>query len=299
MKKIIITISVFIGLFVLLDRCIGLFLNKGLNNYFGLKQYSEVLLVGHSHLMLAIDKEDFEQGIHKMTSKYCREGVSVTDKLYMVRQYLDQPYSDSLKYVLYGVDQFMFNSEGLSMNSYKLFYPFIDQPSMNRYIKETASCYDYWQHKLLCCTRYSDALLNSSIRGLMNNWNNYKIGHLDVSSLEKRIDSGKERHINFESELLDDFEETLRMLKSRGIKTVLVNTPVAKLLNEYEPQMYQRVIDYFKTLDNSSDMIYYWDLNPVFSEQYELFFDAIHINSEGQKIISRYITDKFNSEFNR
>ena len=62
--KIIQVVIFFIGL-ITLDRALGLVLNKGLNTYFGLKQHSEVLLIGHSHLMLSVDKENFEKGIHK------------------------------------------------------------------------------------------------------------------------------------------------------------------------------------------------------------------------------------------
>lgn len=297
LKKIFLPIFLFIICFFILDRCIGSVINIGLNRYFGLKQYSDVLLIGHSHLMLAIDKENFEQGIHKPVSKYCREGVDVYDKFQMVKQYLQQPESDSLKYVLYGVDQFMFNSSGLSKNSYKLFYPFIDQLDINQYIKESANNFDYIEHKLLCCTRYSDALLNSSLRGWLNNWKNYKIGNLNIDKLQKQIASGKERHIYFEEDLIKTFEQTLDILKERNIKIILINTPIVKILNEYEPEKYHKIIEYFKALDSSSDLIYYWDLNPEFSDKYELFYDAIHINSVGQKTTSQYITNKFNIEF--
>lgn len=123
MRKRLLHILLFLLAFVCVDRLIGWGLNVGLNRYFGLTQHSEVLFVGHSHLMLAVDKEGFEQGTATEVSKYCREGVNVADRLEMVRQFLASPYSDSLKVVIYGVDQFMFTGEGLSMNSYKLFYP--------------------------------------------------------------------------------------------------------------------------------------------------------------------------------
>ena len=63
-------------------------MNNGLNRYFGLDSHSEVLLIGHSHLMLAVDKVNFEAGIGHSVSKYCREGVNVSDRYEMIRQYL-------------------------------------------------------------------------------------------------------------------------------------------------------------------------------------------------------------------
>lgn len=298
MLKKILTVIISIICFILIDRSIGLILNTGLNRYFGLNQHSEVLLVGHSHLMLAVDKDAFENGIDKKVSKYCREGVNVADRFHMVKQYLDSPYSDSLKIVIYGVDQFMFNPTGLSQNSYKLFYPFIDKYDIDEYIKSSTNKYDYWIHKLICSTRYSDALINSAIRGWLNNWENYKFGTLDIATLQKRINSGNERHILFDPELKQYFENTLDILKRHNIIIILVNTPIAKILNEYEPDKYEEMINYFKSLDKSSSLIYYWDLNPEFSEDDELFYDAIHLNNTGQKVISNYIINNFNNEFN-
>ena len=267
-------------------------MNNGLNRYFGLNQHSEVLLIGHSHLMLGIDKSNFERGIGLSVSKYCREGVNVTDRYEMVKQYLSSPYSDSLQVVLYGVDQFMFTGAGLSKNSYKLFYPFIDEKNMNEYIKESAGFSDYWSHKLICTTRYSDALINSAIRGYRCDWSNYKVGYLDVDALEGQIRKGQQRHIHFEQDLIDYFEKTLELLTQKGIKVILVNTPIAAPLNEYEPEQYQKIILYFQEKADSSSLIYYWDFNPQYSTQYELFFDPIHLNPLGQRAITKQIIDR-------
>lgn len=281
-------------LLVGIDRLTGLFLNIGLNRYFGLSQHSEVLLIGHSHLMLATDKESMENETGMKVSKYCREGVNVADRYVMVKQFLNSEYSDSLKYVLYGVDQFMFTGAGLSQNSYKLFYPFIDNKDMNKYIKESATDkFDYWLHKLLCSSRYSDALINSSLRGWMNNWDNYKYGNIDVNKLEEDIKEDRQRKIKFEEELIVDFEETINLLHDRGIKVILVNTPIAKPLNDYQPEEYRKITSYFESLAENS-MTEYWDLNPEYSKEYEIFFDPIHLNPKGQEIINKELVSRLN-----
>lgn len=297
MKKNIYRLIFFLLLFVVIDRGIGWILNKGLNHYWGLDQHSTVLLMGHSHLMLATDKLQLEKRIKQKVSKYCREGINAEDRYYAVKQILNSPYSDSLKVVLYGVDQFIFNGKGLSNNSYKLFYPFIDDSSINSYIRKNSSASDYWQHKLICTTRYSDALLNSAIRGYRNDWNNYKNGHLDVEQLKVQISKGDERHICFDSTLKRYFENTLKMLTGRGIKVILINTPIAQPLNDYEPEKYHKIISYFKELA-TSPLIDYWDFNPRYSTSYDLFFDAIHMNPKGQKVINEQIIDNYNSAIN-
>lgn len=293
MKKKIIFTLLFILLFIGVDRSIGNLLNEGLNRYFGLNQYSQLLLIGHSHLMLAIDKETLEKGTNYKVSKYCREGVNVADRYEMVKQYLSSSFADSLQLVFYGVDQFMFTGAGLSKNSYKLFYPYIDNNAINEYIKNSTSTDDYLLHKLVCTTRYSDALLNSAIRGWRNDWSNYKEGQLDVEQLKEQISKKQQRKISFEKELIELFEETLKLLTEHNIRVILVNTPIAKSLNEYEPDSYQQMIEYFKE-KTQHPLIEYWDFNTQYSDKQELFFDPIHLNPKGQTIITQKLIQRLN-----
>ncbi len=295
MRKRLFHILLFLLTFACVDRFIGWTLNKGLDRYFGLDQHSECLFVGHSHLMLAVDKKAFEQETGTKVSKYCREGVNVTDRYEMIRQYLSLPCSDSLKVVFYGVDQFMFTGEGLSLNSYKLFYPFIDEPHINNYILHSTNLYDYLVHKSICTLRYSDPLLNSSLRGWAGNWTNYKLGTLDVNTLKKQIALNQQRHIKFEPDLIDSFEKTLRLLTDKGVTVILVNTPIAKPLNDYEPDQYRHFIQYMRRKAASSPHILYWDLNPEFSTHYALFFDPIHLNIKGQHVINSQLVQRFNA----
>jgi len=288
MKKALYIVLLLI-LFVAADRGISGLLNIGLNRYFGLNQHSQILIIGHSQLMLSFDKEKLEHGTGYKVSKYCREGVNVADRYAMVKQYLDSPFCDSLTTILYGVDQFMFNGEGLSANSYTLFYPFMDHADMNAYIRASASKGDYWKHKLICSTRYSDALLNSSIRGWTRNWENYKTGELDTVTLRQQVDARQQISIHFEPELRDAFEKTIALAEKRQIHIILVNTPVAKMLNEYEPEKFEQVHSYFQSLAEQSAYVDYIDLNPEFAAQYDCFYDPIHVNPKGQEAITKQL----------
>ena len=289
MKKQVKGICFAVLLFFVLDRIIGFSLNIGLERYFGLGEPSKVLLLGHSHLMLATDKEKLEDMLDCSVSKYCREGVNAIDRKEMLKLYYQYDNADSLKVVMYGVDQFMFTSARLSQNSYTLFYPFIDDKVMNEYIYQMGSISDYLLHKCICTTRYSDALINSSLRGWLHNWSNYKFGHLDVERLISENEQGTQRTISFEPELIKAFEETLDFLSKKGIKVVLVNTPVAAPLNGYEPESYNKIISYLQNLAKNNELIEYLDFNPEYSENFDLFFDPIHLNPTGQKVISQKI----------
>lgn len=296
-KNRILTLLGFLIIFFSLDLIISAVLNRGLDKYFGLADNSEILLIGHSHLMLATDKVMLEDSLGCKISKYCREGVGVDVRKHMIKHFLSLPDKDSLKVVIYGVDQYMFNPTGLSDKPHKLFYPFMDNKEIDTYIRESDSPKDYWTHKLIRITRYSDALLNSSLRGLNNNWTNNKSGQMDITAVKSGTKRKQLREIQMDEKLKTDFEETISLLVNKGIDVVLINTPIVKEYNEYEPGKYNNVILYFDSLANSSDLIHYWDLNPKFSHKYELFFDPIHINSNGQPIVTKEIIRLYKSQF--
>ena len=290
---------IIIILFFACDFAIERFMKHGVDEMYGLNQYADVLLVGHSHLMLATDKQQMEKDLGVKVSKYTREGVNVSDRKIMIQQFLDSGYGDSLKVVLYGVDLCTFTGEGLSANSYKLFYPFIDDEKIGNYIRQQGGAKDYWMHKLIRTTRYNDdTFKNGTLRGWLNNWSNYKNGTINIEAYRQTLQNGNERHIQMNPELISEFKETIEMLTKRGIKVALVNTPTLDLLNKFEPDKYQMMVDWFQTYANEEPLVEYWDFNPEYSSHHELFYDRIHLNVQGQKVISPLITEKIKETWN-
>ena len=288
-RNIFYLIIVAAGFFVA-DFAIERVLLHGVNESYGLNQHSDMLIVGHSHIMLATDKVRLEKEIGIKVSKYTREGVNVGDRKIMVKQYLDSPYSDSLKICLYGVDLCTFTGEGLSENSYKLFYPFMDNQDISEYIHQQASSDDYWLHKIVRTNRYNDdGLKNSSITGWLHDWQNRKTGQVDVEAYKKRLAAGDERHIQMNEELIAAFCETVNMLTAKGVKVILVNTPTLDLLNEFEPEKYDMMMSWFTDYAKNNDMIEFWDFNPEFASGYDLMRDRLHVNVNGQQVITSEI----------
>ena len=280
-------------IFFACDFVVERVMKHGVDEMYGLNQHADVLLIGHSHLMLATDKQQMEHDLGMKVSKYTREGVNVSDRKMMIQQYLDSGYGDSLKVVLYGVDLCTFTGEGLSANSYKLFYPFMDDAKIGRYIREQGGAQDYWLHKLVRTTRYNDdAMKNGAARGWLHNWSNMKSGVIDIEAYKEQLARGGERHIEMNPELMAEFDETVEMLTSRGVKVALVNTPTLNLLNAYEPDRYQMMVDWFQQYDDSLDLVEYWDFNPEYSHRHELFYDRIHLNVQGQQVISPLIAER-------
>lgn len=293
-------ILLIIVLFFACDFVVERVMKRGVDEMYGLNQYADVLLVGHSHLMLATDKLQMERDLGMKVSKYTREGVNVSDRKMMIQQFLDSGYGDSLKIVLYGVDLCTFTGEGLSANSYKLFYPFMDDVKIGGYIREQGGALDYWLHKLVRTTRYSDdAMKNGAARGWLHNWSNMKSGVIDIEFYKKQLANGGERHIEMNPELMEEFCATVDMLISRGVKVALVNTPTLDLLNAFEPDRYQMVVDWFQQYADGNELVEYWDFNPDYSHRHELFYDRLHLNNKGQQVISNEIVKKIKKHYDR
>ena len=279
--------------FVVIDNIINMTMMKGVNRYYGLDQNPEILLIGHSHLMLATDKEKLEAETGMKVSKYCREGVNVTDKKAMVTHFLSTDHADSIKYVFYGVDLATFTGDGLSQNSYKLFYPFIDEPSVSVYIKEHASISDYWLHRLIKSTRFNDdGLKNSAARGWLDNWSNLKTNTIDVEAYRLRLSNGDERRIQMNPKLIKQFDETISMLTERGVKVILVNTPTLDLLNQFEPEKYSTIMNWFDEYASKRALVEFWDFNPTYESDYSIFSDRLHLNKKGQQLITEELINK-------
>lgn len=295
-KNLIIFAILAVCSFLIIDNIVNWAMMKGVNNYYGLNQHSEILLIGHSHLMLAVDKKRMENELGRKISKYCREGVNVTDRKMMVEHFLHSGCADSLKCVLYGVDLATFTGDGLSQNSYKLFYPFIDNGYVDRYISQQSGVADYWLHKILKTTRFNDdGLKNSVVRGWLNNWDNFKSNIIDIERYKKRLNDGDERHIQMNENLITQFKETIGMLTERGIRVILVNTPTVDLLNQFEPEKYQQIMQWFRNFADENDNVDFIDFNPEYSSDYSIFSDRLHLNYKGQQIITdrlvEYLTD--------
>lgn len=288
MKRLIVYILLLPAVFLCLDRTISTALNYGLKQYFGIGSNADILMIGHSHLMLAVDKERLEQGLGVGVAKYCREGVNVFDRQRMIQHYLDT-CSAPPKIVLYSVDPFLFTGKDLSSNSYKLFYPFMDSPVMDEYIRQEApDVWDYWLHKLIHTSRYSDALIGSAVRGWLHDWENLKFGQISEDAFRR----ASLRPIEFEQSYRRIFENSIKLLTDRGIKVMLVNTPVSYGFAHRNPKEYERIISYFRNFAADDNYVCYIDYNPDYSHNYTIFYDLIHMNPRGQKILTeRMIRD--------
>ena len=281
-KSFILYIILFVFSLFIADSLINEFLEKGLNKYYGIGDDNEIALIGHSHLMLGLNKLQLEESLKKGVSKYTREGVNVSDRLIMIKQLLNQ--NSKLKTIIYGVDAWTFTGEGLSENSYKLFYPFLDEPTIDDYIYEKNDRLEYYTKKYLKSSRYNEQLISGAMRGYLKNWSNLKYGIVDTIKLEKKIDNQTYRKINNNPDNIRVLEETLSLLRENNINVILLNLPTIDKLTTIQQEDFNNTFRIFKNLTN--DQVEFVDFQEPWSHRYDLFFDPIHLNPKGQSLIT-------------
>jgi len=293
--KSLLRVALFILLLLFLDFGVSVFLEKGINRFYGLDGDAEILMVGHSHLMLAVDKRMLEERTGMRVAKYTREGVNVSDRYIMLRQYFGSKKGKT-RLVVYGIDPWLFTSDGLSVNSYKLFYPFMDNPWVDRYVhRESKDVFDYLGHKLFRSARFDVLLINAALRGYLGNWSNLKFGEIDSTGLKREIASGEYRRIRIEKENVRQFEHTLRFLADKHVTVILLNTPVYHLLTDVQPEKYSAAMELMRRVAARYPNVRLLDLSPGLARDSRYFFDAVHMNPYGQKRVTGLFSEAFDS----
>lgn len=276
----------FLFLLLLLDFATSLFLEKGIDRFYGLGSKSDVLLVGHSHLMLAVDKGLFEDRTGMRMAKYTREGVNVADRHLMLGQYFREK-TPNCRLIVYGIDPWLFTGKGLSANSYKLFYPFMDDRDVDAYIRlHAANRFDYFSHKFFRSCRFNTTLINAALRGYLGNWSNLKIGRLDTLQLRKDIEAGNYRKVSFDRDNIEIFKKTLPFLSTHAERVILLNTPVSGVLLGAVRRDYDRAMQLIREMASPYPNVHVVNLSSAFEGKPELFYDPIHMNPEGQKQVT-------------
>jgi hypothetical protein len=267
------------------DRLFSRILERGLERGYGLDQPADVLCVGHSHTALGIDQRSLAEGLGLRVAKYAMPGANVADRLAMIRHYVET-HPSGVKLVVYDVDAHTFTGSGLSANSYSLFYPFMDCPSVKSYVRQNAPTTAYQIRRFVKLARFDLDACNASIRGWTRSDANLKRGLVDVERLHRSIDQGDVRRISFDPECFDQFERTLEFLQQREIPCVLLYIPTIDVLNEAEPEKHAEAIRLFQTYTARFRHVAFLDYNASFSHRHELFYDAVHLNPAGRALVT-------------
>jgi len=290
--------SIFFLILFFLDFCISYFLFNGLKKYYGLNIPSKILLIGHSHTMLGLDKKMMEDSLHYKVAKYALEGANVVDRLTMIKHFLHQN-GDSVKLIIYDIDAFFITGKGLSINSYKRFYPFMDDPYINEYLKvESKSDFEYLFKKWIRTSRFSDLNVYGSLRGYLGFYSNIKYGAIDTAAYKKKIENNEFVKISFDKDLQSKFEDILNLTFNKKIKLVLIYIPTIGMLNRAEPEKFKQAMNLIQVYETKYPNVYFLDYNKDLQNNYDLFDDPVHLNFKGNKIVTVRLINDLKKIFN-
>ena len=282
---------VFLVILAGLDLAIGATLEKGLRKYFGMDGKIDVLCIGHSRTVLGIDAEMLARETGLKVAKYAVNGANIADRYAMIRHFVNE--HPEVRLIVYDVEASTFSDDGLSSNSYRLFFPFMGNPEMQAYLEtQCQSQKDLVLKKMIRTSRYDEITFSLALRGLFGMNQNLKYGRFDEERAKRWIEKGKNRPIKIDPQSYQAFLSTIDFVKSRGVAMMLVDMPTVELLNQAEWPASNEARDIFRHLKGQYPNIDYCDLSTMYQSNYEMFYDMIHLNAEGQKIVTSLLAGK-------
>ncbi|MBN1185294.1 MAG: SGNH/GDSL hydrolase family protein [Bacteroidales bacterium] len=286
----------FAVIFIITDYFVSNIFLNGINKYFGLENQPEILINGSSMILAGFDKSEIENRTGKNVALYSRPGVSLADRSVMIEHFFDL-YPENVEAVIFEVNPLIFSNRFSAENVYTLFYPYIDNPAIDTYIRNRASQKEYIVHKYIRATRYDIQLIKSSINGYLNNYTNIKTQVLDTNALEGLRRSQNTQEIEFDEGKIKLFEKTIDLIRKQGAEVILINMPMYTMkFKTFRSSDYERYISYFDSYSSSNDNVMFLDLNTRdISTRNKNFSDPLHLNREGEKVISSRIIEVLNN----
>lgn len=272
--------------FFVADRGLDAVLMRGLDRYFGLETPDTILLVGHSHVVLGIDRVRLERDLGTPVSKYARAGAQLEDRILMARHY-GTLHPDGPRAIVFGVDGHMFSPRGLSSNAHRLFYPHMGDEIVNAYLRDHAlSWQEYVTRQVVHLARYNDVLLNVARRGLSGDWSSGVGGRFDPERLAREAELGETRPIAIDPVQVAQFDAFLAEADAKGWPVILTFVPTTEAWNALEPDKFSEVLTLLKGFADTYESVQFLDLRDPWSSQYDLFADPIHLNAKGQRLVT-------------
>ncbi|MGY6560056.1 MAG: hypothetical protein ACXIT9_12325 [Nitritalea sp.] len=279
----------FLGCFFLADFALDQAFRSGLERYYGLRPESRSAILGHSHIMLGIDVYQLQEFYGRPVAKYAREGANVHDLLLMGRHLREQ--APELERVFIGIDPWMFTESGLSENSAKLFYPFLNSPAVRAGISEQVESMEYLFKLLIRSSRYNELLMGSVYRGYTANWRNLKTGTLEGQDPERLVKNFGLRQIQSSPAMKETFEMLVEEFRQAGIEVHLVYTPTFYAFNAQNPEAFQAEIAYFQHFTAQQEGLHLHAFTEEWTREAGYFFDPIHLNQRGQAAVTQALIE--------
>jgi hypothetical protein len=283
-------ILAFGALLLVADRLVAGVLTTGLERFYGLDRPAEVLVVGHSHIVLGVDHELLARETGLRVAKYARQGATLADRQIMIRQYLAR-HPGVVRVVVLGVDSHSLTAEGLSRNSFRLFLPFRDEPVVAAYLERfEVTALERLLHEVLHTSRFEETTLALAVRGIRGDWRSYKNSVVTDVLLRRHLERYTPIRTAADQEAI--LAGILGEVEQHGAHTVLTFLPTIHEYNAREPDQFARMLEFFRETDRTHASVTFLDYVTPYAQRREIFFDPIHLNRRGQiEVTARLAVD--------
>ena len=134
-RNTILNFVLFASLFFAADYALFKFLELGLRSFYGFDKKPEVLINGSSMSLADFNVSQIEQRLNKDVINYSKNGVSLEDRIAMVKHFYNEVKTDSNLTIIFEVNPMLFSEKFTAENVYLLFLPFMDDPNIEQMIK--------------------------------------------------------------------------------------------------------------------------------------------------------------------
>lgn len=246
--------------------------------------------------MHGIDGNMLERMTKKPVAKYAIQGTTLVDHSMMFEHYVSE-HPKSVQVAVYVVDDFLF-CKGLGTNQYRLFYPFMDNEIVNRYIDTySSSVEDYFAHKLVKLNRFSEGTVQNTARlGFLGRTEQSPDAKADIEDVKKKnasINMGEQTKIIAKN--IDQFLDIAQFLRGNNIKVLMVYMPFVDLMNDQNKDTRLKTTEILRELARKDSGITLIENDEELSKRHDLFIDATHPSRAGQKLYTKIIAEKLSS----
>ena len=285
---------VFLLIFFAIDLVTSSFMLNGLNKFYGFNGKPAILINGSSMSLSGFNKSEIEKQLQTRVAIYAKEGVGVEDRHAMLQQFFSNR-SQAVKTVIYELNPLLFSKTLTAANVYTIFYPFMDNKAIDKYIKNRAPAKEYFAHKFFRSSRFDALTINLAVKGYMDKYENFKTNAIDpATAYFTTKDAGKVK-VEMSPEKLSVFEQSLKLVKENNARVVLVMMPIYyQKRATFDSSSYQKLDSYFRQLSGAGTNISYLDLNkPEITRNALLYSDVLHLNRDGQNSVTAAIVHFF------
>lgn len=291
------TLFLFVMVFALDSFCYkaGFPLFDKMNHFGKMNQRADILILGSSNILWAIDSEELSGGLQKKVDMFSLAGGTMEFRYYFLKDYLDKHKENPPKLILFHTDRFAFNKKRYGDESYKslqgyyhsgLFREYLNykwQGSFDSYMKKLFKSYSLNSEAYFIYSKMFDKLpiTLALVSPLYSQETNQSGTPQEESKIEdwKKLYGDPKEFLDFDEGFVKHFELSVELMKKYPeVQFLLLETPMIEFFDE---SLFDPTRNYFRGAE-ASHIKYVYINDERFKTDERLYYDASHFNLIGR-----------------